>query len=112
MFRNGVASSEPFLKMRICPVCWTMNKRPEPSPAFVMKTGSVRPPVTSVNCSEEGRLAGATVAAPAREAVPAKSVAGRARSAMILVSFIAGTSRTEDDEAYTRREGGAHHGVA
>jgi hypothetical protein len=44
--RKGVGSREPFLTMRMRPGFSRMNRRPEPSPALVTKTGEVRPLAT------------------------------------------------------------------
>jgi hypothetical protein len=52
--RKGEALRLPFLKIKIWPVCCTMNSRFEPSPAFVTKTGFVRPLTTVVKSSVGG----------------------------------------------------------
>src|SRR5215218_9733894 len=49
MFRNGVPSRWPFLKMRRVPRCSATNSRP--SGAKVMVVGCVRPPV-SLDCTK------------------------------------------------------------
>lgn len=49
MFRNGVGDSDPFLIMRMRPLCSATNKRPLPSPAWVMLTGCVNPEIGDDN---------------------------------------------------------------
>src|SRR4051812_40241125 len=45
--RNGFARTEPLLMTLTRPVCSTTNNRPLPSPAFVTRTGLLKPLATS-----------------------------------------------------------------
>src|SRR3712207_3806848 len=76
MSRNGVETSEPFLTMRTRPPCSTTKMRFEPSPAFVMPTGEVNPPIgdpspsagRSDDCARAGELKVESVRQQARAA--------------------------------------------
>src|ERR1043165_8133911 len=49
MSRNGAGSTFPFFMTRMRPGCSTMNRRPDPSPAPVTKTGLFRPDAIRVS---------------------------------------------------------------
>src|SRR5688500_12498901 len=52
MFRNGVGDSDAFLIMRMRPLCSATNKRPLPSPAWVLLTGCVNPVIGDDNTTD------------------------------------------------------------
>src|SRR6185437_4676783 len=52
MSRKGVDRSRPSFMTRMRPGCSTMNKRPEPSPAFVTYTGLLSPDAIRVSLKD------------------------------------------------------------